>query len=396
LIFSSDELKQLAFNYASDGMFVHELLDGGRPGTFIEVNDYGCRMTGYSREDLLELTPMDIDRMPPEKARVEMEKLFQNGQNTFESILVTKSGVEIPIEISNYVVSKDKKNIIVAIVRDITERKKNEEALQRSEEKYRNLFESATDIIFILDLDGNFIDVNHTALTKLGYTKDEMRSLHISQFDPPEYAARVPERLAQIKDKGVTVFESANLRKDGTVMPVEVHSRLIEYEGRQVVFSIVRDITERKQTDAALRERERQLAESQRIAHIGSWQHNLTTNEVIWSDELFRVLGLDPEKDPGDFNMFFSMIHPDDQPVLKKAITESIETGKHFSVEYRFIFRDGRTRIIHAQAELITDETGTQKILSGTGQDITERKKAEDALKESQKLIETIVELTPT
>jgi PAS domain S-box-containing protein len=137
---------------------------------------------------------------------------------------------------------------------DVTDRKKTEEALRKSEEKYRTLFESATDAIFILDLEGNFIDINSAAYTRLGFTKEEMLSLHISRLDPPEFAARVPERLAQISRFGETVFESAHLRKDGSIMPVEVNSRLLEYGGQQVYFSIIRDITERKRAEERIKQ----------------------------------------------------------------------------------------------------------------------------------------------
>ena len=137
---------------------------------------------------------------------------------------------------------------------DITERKLAEVKVQQSEAKYRNLFESSMDGIFILDLDGNFIDVNSTAYTRLGYTKEELLGLHISKLDHPEFAHRVPERLQQIREHGFAVFESAHLRKDGTAMPVEVNARLIEYEGRPVYLSVIRDITERKKAEQELRE----------------------------------------------------------------------------------------------------------------------------------------------
>jgi PAS domain S-box-containing protein len=137
-------------------------------------------------------------------------------------------------------------------VRDITKRKRAEEKVQQSEAKYRHLFESSTDGIFILDLDGNFIDMNSTACTRLGYTKEEMLGLHISTLDDPEFVPRFPERMKQISEHGFVVFESAHLRKDGTAMPVEVNSQLIGYEGRTVVLSVIRDITERKKTEKKL------------------------------------------------------------------------------------------------------------------------------------------------
>lgn len=123
---------------------------------------------------------------------------------------------------------------------------------------------------------------------------------------------------------------------------------------------------------------ERQLAESQRIAHVGSWEHNLKTGRVFWSDELFRLLGLNPGKDPADFGIFFKMIHPDDQPLLKKAMDDTVKYHRPLSLDYRLILRNGEIRVIHAQAELVHDESGEATVLSGTGQDITEKKKAEE------------------
>jgi PAS domain S-box-containing protein len=139
---------------------------------------------------------------------------------------------------------------------EIALRKKSEDALRQSEEKFRTLFEFATDAIFILDLKGNFIDVNRTAYERLGYAKAEMLNMHISQLDPPEFAAKVPMRMELIKNHGVAVFETAHLRKDGTAMPVEVNTRILDYDGRQVFFSIVRDITERKRAEEALKKSE--------------------------------------------------------------------------------------------------------------------------------------------
>lgn len=155
---------------------------------------------------------------------------------------------------------------------------KSNEDLRRSEEKFHTLFDASTDGIFVLDLKGNFIDVNQRAHTRLGYTKEEMLSLHISRLDTPEFAALVPERLGRVMEEGSTLFESAHVRKDGSVMPVEVNSRLLEYEGRKVFFSVIRDITERKRMENALIEYQenleelvaRRTEEAMRAAHLAS------------------------------------------------------------------------------------------------------------------------------
>ena len=187
---------------------------------------------------------------------------------------------------------------------DVTERKKAVDALPRSEEKFRTLYDSAIDAIFILDLGGKFIDVNRTAHERLGYTREEMLSMFVSELDPPEYASQVGARIAQIQKQGPSIMVSAHRRKDGTIMPVEIDARIIDYDGKKSIFSIVRDVTERT---LAEQERERLIADLQKaISEIktihgilpirasckkirddeGAW-HQLETNISKHTDALF-------------------------------------------------------------------------------------------------------------
>jgi PAS domain S-box-containing protein len=144
--------------------------------------------------------------------------------------------------------------------RNITERKRAEEALKDSETKYRTLVESANDAIFILDMKGKFLEVNRTAYERLGYSKEEILSMFVSELELPEFAERVPERLEQVEKHGYAVFESAHVRKDGTAMPVEVNSRIIDYKDGKAYLSIIRDITERKQAEDTIAENKKILA----------------------------------------------------------------------------------------------------------------------------------------
>ena len=262
---------------------------------------------------------------------------------------------------------------------------------------FRDLINKSNDAIFVNDPQSSlFIFVNDKACASLGYNRQELLKMGVKDID-----AIFPDNVLwqthvnEVKRSGSHMLEGIHKRKDGTTFPVEVNVSYVALDTRDYMLAVVRDITERKQTAKALRMREKQLAESQRIAHVGSWEHNLTTGQVFWSDELFRLFGLDPKTDPGDFNMFFDMIHPNDQPVLKKAIEESVSTGVPFDVDYRFIRKDGKMRILHAQAELIHDSTGTQMILSGTGQDITDRKQAETALKVSNAKLQSLIRALP-
>ena len=153
---------------------------------------------------------------------------------------------------------------LVAVGRDITERKRMEQSLQESEAKFRTLFESASDALFIIDMDGTILDVNAVAYERLGYTKAELLSLHLSQLDHPSYAAILPERMERMKQYGRIAIESAHVRKDGSVMPVEINAGTMELNGKKVIFSVIRDITERKQAEQNLLEKTKQLEDLSR------------------------------------------------------------------------------------------------------------------------------------
>ncbi len=270
---------------------------------------------------------------------------------------------------------------------------KNKDTSETDLELFRDLINKSNDAIFVNDpRTGLFIFVNDKACAALGYDRRELLTMGV-----PDIETTFPDNFSwqahvnELRLRGTRVLEGAHRRKDGAIIPVEANVSYVVLNTREYMVAIVRDITEHKRSAEALKAREKQLAESQRIAHIGSWEHNLKTGEVFWSDELFRLLGLDSKTDQADFGMFFDMVHPDDQPMLKKAIDETLRDKKPFGVDYRYILRDGTTRIIHARAELVRDDAGDLVILSGTGQDMTERKHAEEQLRSALTEKETLL-----
>jgi two-component system, cell cycle sensor histidine kinase and response regulator CckA len=127
-----------------------------------------------------------------------------------------------------------------------------EEALRKSEEKFRNIFDSSSDAILIHDMEGRFLEVNEVACRSLGYSRDELLRMTPMDIDTPEFARLAPARIRVIDRKRQQVFEAAHRRKDGTEFPVEVNSRRIEHDGKPCVLSVVRDITERKRAERKL------------------------------------------------------------------------------------------------------------------------------------------------
>ena len=142
---------------------------------------------------------------------------------------------------------------------DIPERVRTEDELRESEMRYRTLFDSAADAIFVHGLRGRFIDVNTVACNRYGYTKEELLRMTPQDIMTPERVKYLMPGVEEIRKQGYFLYETTHQLRDGTAIPTEVSSQIVEYRGRPVVLSIARDITERKQAEEALRASENRL-----------------------------------------------------------------------------------------------------------------------------------------
>jgi PAS domain S-box-containing protein len=146
------------------------------------------------------------------------------------------------------------------LLRDLSESARTEQALRESEYHYQTLFDNAGDAIFIHNLTGRYLEVNRVACESLGYTREELLRMTPADVNAPEFVSQIPERIARLREADFIFFETVYLRRDGTAVPVELNSRMIEYAGGPAVLSIARDITERKRAEGVLTRRAVQLA----------------------------------------------------------------------------------------------------------------------------------------
>ncbi len=271
------------------------------------------------------------------------------------------------------------------------ERKRAEEALREREARLRfqaQLLDNFRESIMATDLEGRIIYWSKGAEALYGYRAEEVMGELVTFIVKPESEAEELERLQIVRETGSWYGEYRQVRKDGAEFWADTHITLVMDEDGNPsgMIGIDRDITARKRAEAALHEREELLADAQRIAHLGSWEMDVATGESRWSDEFFRICGYEPGAVEANSEVGMQLIHPDDRASTEAALQRTLESGAPYHVEKRVVRPSGEVRDVVASAEVVRDAAGEPVKLVGTLLDITDRKRAEGALRRSEEL----------
>lgn len=219
--------------------------------TIIYANKAAERISGYPSSELKKMRYWDIvhpDFKEITKKRGLSRFKNKNVPENYEFKIITKKGEERWLDYTAAVFQYNGKPAILGTAFDITIRKRIEEELKIKAQ----LLDAATDSIFLHDFDGNFIYVNETAYRSHGYTKDELMNMNLRGLDVPEHAKLIKNRMKELVERGKTVFEVAHYCKDKSIIPVEIHARIIEVGDQKLILSVARDITRRKKEEQEL------------------------------------------------------------------------------------------------------------------------------------------------
>jgi len=263
----AEERFRMLLDRAADAMFLADLR-----GNLVEVNRKACQALGYSREELLELSVGDVESGRVTREILEMWKRMQLGQSAVvEGMHRRKDGSIFPVEVNVILIPWKEETFVLGLARDVSERKQAEEALRRSEARFRAVVEQAGDAMFVHDLEGRFLDVNRAACQRLGYSREELLGLSVSDIDPECSQVCDQRELWDrlIANGGNLTLENRHLAKQGESFPVEVTLGAIEYRGQKRILAIARDITERKKAEAKKTELESQLKQAQKMEALG-------------------------------------------------------------------------------------------------------------------------------
>lgn len=271
-----------------------------------------------------------------------------------------------------------------ALETEITERKKTQEELKSSEERYRSLVETALDVIYTLSTDGVITSLNSAFEQITGWPMTDWLDKPFLPLVHPQDSARcmqIYERL--LHGETPPAFEVQVLTRSGEYIIGEFTTTPQWRNGKVVgVLGIARDITKRRKAEDQLRTSQLQLAEAQQIAHLGNWEWDVKNDTITWSAELYNIFGVTPGKFSPTFQTFLGLVHPDDRSSVTAVIENALKDKKPFSFHHRLVRPNGAVRISHSRGLVVTDRRGNPVKLVGTGQDVTEAKLAEEALHE--------------
>ncbi|AKB65149.1 PAS domain-containing sensor histidine kinase [Methanosarcina mazei] len=290
---------------------------------------------------------------------------------------------------------------------EISESTQPEEDFLNSEEKFRILAENSPDIIVRFDIQSRQLYFRQAAVDIYSYSQEEIKGkTHNELGSDPEKAKFWKEHNEKVFSTGKTEtmeFDCILPQRKKYYFNTLIVPEFVNDEVASVL-TISRNVTDVKKTEStlketldnleemikkrteeiekayrSLKESEKCLAEAQKIAHLGSWNWNIVSNELYWSDEIYRIFGLSPQEFGATYDAFLSYVHPEDRDCVNNAVKGALE-GKPYSIDHRIILKGGEERIVHEQGEVIFENGNVPVRMAGIVQDITERKKIEKAL----------------
>ncbi len=432
----AEERARLLLESAGEGIYGVDL-----QGRTSFINPVAAEMLGYSIDELMGQPMHDVlhhtrpDGTPYPKEDCPIYAAFMDGETrqVNDEVFWRKDGTSIPVEYSSTPIRRDGKLVgAVVIFNDISEELAARRALRDSEKRYRRLFDDSPISLW----DQNFSKVKRELdVLKADGVKDlgayldqhpgqlmawadlieinDLNKISLTLYEAAEKDELINNLPRLLNDDGLmafhrqlvlmyqghTIASSENVNYTLTGKRIDVYVQVSIPPGHEetwdrVLVSIL-DISDLKSAERALRQSQQRLTNAQRIANLGSWEWNRISGEVIWSDQMYEIFGMDPQTFEPSFDTFLNAMHPDDRGTFQRDL-ELVVAGKraheHF---YRIVRPDGETRTLHELGEATLDEAGETVLLSGTVHDVTERVEAERTMRELNAQLQNITNHLP-
>jgi diguanylate cyclase (GGDEF)-like protein/PAS domain S-box-containing protein len=363
-------------------------------GRFLFVSPSYCSLFGRTEEDLLgqRFMPLvhDDDR---ESTALAMTRLYSPPHHCYiEQRAMTASGWRwLAWSDQALLDCNGEVTAVVGVGRDVTDQKAAEVALRESEVRYRELFENMGDGVALYRVVGDaedftFLEINRSAEKILRIDRDSLIGRSVGEMFPGFEELGLLDVFRDVWRTDTSRYHPTRHYVDDR-LDLWADNYVIKLPNGEIV-SIFEDLTTQKRSEQRLLESERRLRDSQAYAHVGFWELFADKQRAQWSDEVYRIAGIEPHGNPAGPATLERLVHPDDFPRVIASLRNSLDTGREHRIEYRILRPDGETRWGECRARAQSDDRGRTEKLVGFLQDITERKQAELALQQSEERFE--------
>lgn len=354
-------------------------------GFILYANRRFAELVGCSLEEVLGERLISFVPREDWKALAALLDGAREGGSKGELCLMTKSGARLPVMISARAVV-EAGNVEAActlVITDLTAIKEAQAARLASERRYRELVDTALEGFWQIDMEQRLDFVNDRMEQLLGYSAAEVRGRMFSSFVTPTERRATEESLRRIIAGERAHFDTELVRRDGSTLWVIVSGSPLRGDHAELLgaLGMIKDITHRKEIENALRRREAQLLHAQELGRMGSWDWDLTSNELQWSDELIRIFGETPGRFVPTFSVLLERVHPDDRARFEEVVNRAIETGETFFHEYHIVRPDGVERIISARGHVVSTGGPLPTRMVGSARDVTDERTMERRLR---------------
>lgn len=270
-----------------------------------------------------------------------------------------------------------------------------EQRLKESETLLGAIVATAREGILVADAETGRMVMTNPAMCRLtGYSEAELIGMRAAELHTPEVQQRVRQVFHDMAaGRFSPVQELPFLRKDGSLFYADASTSPFSIGGKLRFLGVFRDVTERRQAREAQARREEAFARTEAIARIGSWDWDLATDTLLWSDENYRVLGYPPRSLAPSVEAFKKSVHPEDRQRIEAALKSSLaDASVPFNLEHRVLRSNGEIRLVHQVGKVYRDEMGKPVRMIGTAQDITEQKRVERELARYRDDLQALVE----
>jgi diguanylate cyclase (GGDEF)-like protein/PAS domain S-box-containing protein len=387
------ELEQLRQNSTQrEQLFRQALVDAPVPimlhsedGEVLMLSRVWCSLTGYTPAQLPTMRAWLLKAYGPERLaelqrRMDhlftLDKWFAEGETDIHAAdgkILTWDFHSGPLA-----ALPDGRKLVISMAVDVTGNRLAAQALRNESQKNAMLLNAASDGIHILDSKGNVVQVNDAFCRLLGYPRETLQNSNATRWDVQYSQAELIERIRDLPQQGA-IFETLYLHADGHLLDVEINAVRIDIDGQPMLYASARDVSERKQIQDTLRANAYLLSNAVRISHMGTWEWNILDDSEVWSDQQFRIFGLEPGSVAPSYDLFMQLLHPDDHPMVLHVTDQALNHGQQYDIECRIFWPSGEIRFIHCQGEVYRNDNDQPVTMIGTVLDVTDQHKREEA-----------------